>query len=1364
MNTRNKFSSCWLILIGVGMLGIFLRTEVVYAMPGIEVTNSGANFSTALYEETVIDMRVKVLGGEIEVERQWKNGGWVFNQSWVDLKFIFSTLPTGTPDPGATVPESIDRNGFIYRRQNSTSNVYVYDKRKTIARTETGYRWLDREGGWINYDAEGKLLAYGNRNNVKVSFGRDAQGRIETVKDHFNKTILTFAYDTIGRIGSVTDYSGRSVIYTYSGSTFQIIKVKDVRGFEWQYAYQTLLNQRVMSRKTDPEGRVIDINHVISGGGQVCVQTDVGDWVYNEEKNRWEQQGGRCLRWIIQPQSVMLISISDAISKRTENRYFFDADNKLYNKTTISNGRRVIHKINLKGEILGEEINGETQSEIIISTDRRRRVETNRHGHKTAYEYDEYENQTKITYPDNNSESWTYDQYSNVLTHTNENGVTTKNEYDARGNLIRTTEALGTPVERVTEYAYDEYGNMTEMKQLGDSVTQEAITKWAYDEYGNVKTKTDPEGYKAEYTHDVLGNVLVQTDAQGGRWIRTYDAAGNLLNTANPLGYVLRHEYDRVGNLRRSIDALDNAVSYTYDVRDQKISETDAYGRNKTYFYNAQNQLVKITDEENKVKISEFDSYGRLVNEIDGNGNSVKYEYGEGNAGINQVSKIIYPAYTERYYYDVRGRLVLTQQVISDNESFETRFSYDAVGNRIQTIDTASRVSIYRYDQLNRIMSYTNPSGQAIEFSYDNRNNVVSVKNESDVVIRQFKHNRNNQVVQEIWPGGETINYEYNWHAKVSKFVDAKGQVARHIYDVANRLIRSDFYSGEGESEPQKSINYEYNAVDSLAAYDDGRIHGVYTYDKLQRVLSESINYGAFSLGHAYTYTPNGHKASLTNPDGGVVQYTYDAADQLSRISIAGHGDITFNSYSGKLPKQITLPGGSTQHVSYDQISRITSIRAEDPAKNIIMDYSYGYDPVGNIIEKNTEYGQHTYNYDDLDRLTGAQNPIIENEMYTYDAAGNRLSSADASDWQHSDSNQLLVGGSSIYEYDLNGSMIKRSVDGVIQTFSYDLENRLSEVRDEDNNIIAAYTYDPFGRRVSKTFNGSTTYFYYSDEGLIAEYDGNGGLMQSYGYSPEGMWSSDPVYTKINGEYYYYLNDHSGTPQKLINLSGSVQWAMQQSAFGISNIDSQSVINSHLRFPGQYYDQETGLYYNWFRYYDPVTGNYTSSDPISLTGGFNTYIYVHQNPVRFADPNGLAVPLAISACLANPVCAAAVAAAARKLAMEILKAAAAAAAAACAAGLGPCGKDPGNCSKSRHRYLQNIVNGVCKKGPRSRCQPGEKCEVMAAKMANQEACATARKNVNDECFNGGDKTHQTQYADARKEAAICNGLLPTCCP
>jgi RHS repeat-associated protein len=64
-------------------------------------------------------------------------------------------------------------------------------------------------------------------------------------------------------------------------------------------------------------------------------------------------------------------------------------------------------------------------------------------------------------------------------------------------------------------------------------------------------------------------------------------------------------------------------------------------------------------------------------------------------------------------------------------------------------------------------------------------------------------------------------------------------------------------------------------------------------------------------------------------------------------------------------------------------------------------------------------------------------------------------------------------------------------------------------------------------------------------------------------------------------------------------------------------------VTFNLRQPGQYYDRETGLYYNYFRYYDPETGRYVTSDPIGLAGGINTYAYVHNNPLKFIDPFGL---------------------------------------------------------------------------------------------------------------------------------------------
>ncbi len=126
------------------------------------------------------------------------------------------------------------------------------------------------------------------------------------------------------------------------------------------------------------------------------------------------------------------------------------------------------------------------------------------------------------------------------------------------------------------------------------------------------------------------------------------------------------------------------------------------------------------------------------------------------------------------------------------------------------------------------------------------------------------------------------------------------------------------------------------------------------------------------------------------------------------------------------------------------------------------------------------------------------------------------------------------------------------------------------------------------------------------------------------------LWGTDPLYLKTNGQYYYYQNDHLGTPQKLMSKSGAVVWSAQTSSFGETSIDSGSSIQNPLRFPGQYYDQETGLHYNYQRYYDPATGKYISTDPIGMRGGLNPYIYADVNPVVFADPTGEFIPLGIA--------------------------------------------------------------------------------------------------------------------------------------
>ncbi len=117
---------------------------------------------------------------------------------------------------------------------------------------------------------------------------------------------------------------------------------------------------------------------------------------------------------------------------------------------------------------------------------------------------------------------------------------------------------------------------------------------------------------------------------------------------------------------------------------------------------------------------------------------------------------------------------------------------------------------------------------------------------------------------------------------------------------------------------------------------------------------------------------------------------------------------------------------------------------------------------------------------------------------------------------------------------------------------------------------------------------------------------------------------------KIEGaNTYYYHNDHLGTPQKMTDSTGAVVWNADYKPFGEATITVNTITNN-LRFPGQYYDAETGLNYNYYRDYNPVIGRYIEADPIGLNGGLNLFSYVDQNPVNWTDQWGLLTAVEIA--------------------------------------------------------------------------------------------------------------------------------------
>ena len=208
---------------------------------------------------------------------------------------------------------------------------------------------------------------------------------------------------------------------------------------------------------------------------------------------------------------------------------------------------------------------------------------------------------------------------------------------------------------------------------------------------------------------------------------------------------------------------------------------------------------------------------------------------------------------------------------------------------------------------------------------------------------------------------------------------------------------------------------------------------------------------------------------------------------------------------------------------------RLKSKVVKDATQNILMNYGYEYSPSSNITKKSTDDGNYDYAYDELYRLINATNPVLEDESFVYDLLGNRLNKNAVLDGN----NALLSNDEASFEYDLNGNLVQKTVGGDVVDLVYDVDNRLVWVVG-----VAEYGYDPFGRRLWKEVGGVRTYFAYSDEGLVGEFDESGVEIKASGWKPNSTWSTNPLFFKVSGSYFWYHNDQFGTPQKLVDGQG----------------------------------------------------------------------------------------------------------------------------------------------------------------------------------------------------------------------------------
>ncbi|WP_143063240.1 RHS repeat-associated core domain-containing protein, partial [Pseudomonas agarici] len=291
----------------------------------------------------------------------------------------------------------------------------------------------------------------------------------------------------------------------------------------------------------------------------------------------------------------------------------------------------------------------------------------------------------------------------------------------------------------------------------------------------------------------------------------------------------------------------------------------------------------------------------------------------------------------------------------------------------------------------------------------------------------------------------------------------------------------------------------------------------------------------------------------------------------------------------------------------------------------------YQYDPAGELTRTLDKLrGEIKYEYEANGQLHSRDTgQLVDSEEFRYDAAANRLNFS-TSQFDHVKDNRIKQWRDQEYSYDAWGNLVEKRIGlTTLQTFSYDCENRLVKAETLVNSklgSVGTYRYDSLGRRVGKTstVDGNTQHKNFLWQGLRMLREESPQQSSLYIYEP-GSYAPLARVDHSEGQeqkLYYFHTDQIGTPLEMTDVEGQIVWQATYKAWGSIETLAVNEVEQNLRFQGQYFDEETGLHYNTFRYYDPQVGRFITQDPIGLAGGDNLYRYA-PSAVGWVDPLGL---------------------------------------------------------------------------------------------------------------------------------------------
>ncbi|MFI7384883.1 putative T7SS-secreted protein [Streptomyces sp. NPDC049813] len=825
--------------------------------------------------------------------------------------------------------------------------------------------------------------------------------------------------------------------------------------------------------------------------------------------------------------------------------------------------------------------------------------------------------------------TFTYDERGRVTSWTDSNDRSYTYAYDDKDRCVAEGGEAGHMALRVS---YDEVDPETGHRVTTATTGEGHTRRYLIDAADQVVAETDPLGHVTRFTRDRFGRVLTRTDPLGRMTSCAYDETGNMVSVTRADGRAVAAEYGSFSRLTRIRGTDGNTTRHTYDARGNRLTSTSPAGHTTRFTHDEAGRLTSVTDPLGHVTTVHCDRAGLPVRITDPLGAVTRYER------------------------DAFGR----PATMTDPTGLTTRLEWTTEGRLARRTSPDGAVESWTYDGEGNCTTHTDPVGGVTRFEYTHFD-LLTARTTPDGVRHEFTHDAELRLTRVTNPQGLTWDYAYDPAGRLISETDFDDRTLAYGYDSADQLVRrtnaldetTTFERDELGRPTRKNAagqvtTFAYDLTDRLAdatGPDGTRLTIV--RDQYGRVRTETVDDRTLTYDHDELGRPTGR----TTPTGARTTWSYDAAGRRTDLVVSGRQvDVAYDGAGRELTRAVG--DFLTLSNTYDPMGRLATQTATADGRNL-QRRAYTYRADGNLTALDDHLGgPRTFTLDPAGRVT-AVHASNWTESYAYDAAGNQTTASwpsahpghEATGERTYTGTRITRAGSVRYEHDPLGRVTLRQKTRLSRgpdtwRYTWGPEDRLTQVTTPDGTVWR-YTYDPLGRRTSKrrmspdgttvtelvtfTWDGTTL----CEQTTVAPETPNPVTLtwDHRGLHPitqtERVTTADAPQREIDSRFFAIVTDLIGTPRELVGEDGDLAWHTRTTLWGTTTWNADATTYTPLRFPGQYYDPETGLHYNYFRHYDPETARYLSTDPLGLAPAPNAATYV-ATPGTSCDPLGLA--------------------------------------------------------------------------------------------------------------------------------------------